>query len=72
MSARASARERALVPDGAVPPDGAAAPGAPPRASGEAAGPAHRNLGLALVVIATAQLMVVLDATIVNVALPAA
>ena len=40
----------------------AAAPGAT-----EAAGP---RLGLALVVIATAQLMVVLDATIVNVALP--
>jgi EmrB/QacA subfamily drug resistance transporter len=33
-------------------------------------GPGHRHLGLALVVIATAQLMVVLDATIVNVALP--
>ncbi|HEU5420930.1 MAG TPA: MFS transporter [Streptosporangiaceae bacterium] len=32
--------------------------------------PAQRHLGLALVVIATAQLMVVLDATIVNVALP--
>jgi len=32
--------------------------------------PARRHLGLALVVIATAQLMVVLDATIVNVALP--
>src|SRR5260221_5422220 len=33
--------------------------------------PQHgRRLGLALVVIATAQLMVVLDATIVNVALP--
>ena len=31
---------------------------------------AHRHLGLALVVIAAAQLMVVLDATIVNVALP--
>jgi EmrB/QacA subfamily drug resistance transporter len=39
-----------------------AAPGA-----AEAAGP---RLGLALVIIATAQLMVVLDATIVNVALP--
>ncbi len=38
-------------------------PGAPGR-------PAPRHLGLALVVIATAQLMVVLDATIVNVALP--
>ena len=35
-----------------------------------AAGPGRRHLGLALVVIATAQLMVVLDATIVNVALP--
>jgi EmrB/QacA subfamily drug resistance transporter len=34
------------------------------------AAPAHRHLGLALVVIAAAQLMVVLDATIVNVSLP--
>jgi hypothetical protein len=34
------------------------------------AGGGNRRLGLALVVIATAQLMVVLDATIVNVALP--
>ena len=33
-------------------------------------GPPPRRLGLALAVIATAQLMVVLDATIVNVALP--
>src|SRR6201993_4119591 len=39
-------------------------------AGGAGAGPAPRHLGLALVVIATAQLMVVLDATIVNVALP--
>ena len=45
--------------------------------SGRAASPAatagsggNRRLGLALLVIATAQLMVVLDATIVNVALP--
>src|SRR3984885_6878761 len=37
---------------------------------GADAGPARRHLGLALFVIATAQLMVVLDATIVNVALP--
>src|SRR3984893_11910876 len=37
---------------------------------GADAGPVQRHLGLALVVIATAQLMVVLDATIVNVALP--
>ena len=41
---------------------------AAPRAAG--AGAAGARLGLALVVIATAQLMVVLDATIVNVALP--
>ncbi|HWG61041.1 MAG TPA: MFS transporter [Streptosporangiaceae bacterium] len=40
------------------------------RAAGGGAGTAGRHLGLALVVIATAQLMVVLDATIVNVALP--
>ena len=37
---------------------------------GAYAGPVRRHLGLALFVIATAQLMVVLDATIVNVALP--
>jgi EmrB/QacA subfamily drug resistance transporter len=45
-----------------------------PSGTGRAASPAtagrSRRLGLALVVIATAQLMVVLDATIVNVALP--
>ena len=51
-------------------------PGSTIAANGTAAGaevaraPAHRHLGLALVVIAAAQLMVVLDATIVNVALP--
>src|ERR1700751_4008853 len=39
-------------------------------APGVTAGRASRRLGLALLVIATAQLMVVLDATIVNVALP--
>ena len=39
-------------------------------AGGAVAGPVRRHLGLALVLIATAQLMVVLDATIVNVALP--
>ena len=50
--------------------------GPAPSATGRAASPAvtagggSRRLGLALVVIATAQLMVVLDATIVNVALP--
>src|ERR1700727_2301051 len=37
---------------------------------GKAPGPGQRHLGLALFVIATAQLMVVLDATVVNVALP--
>src|SRR6201996_6469790 len=41
----------------------------PPAVRPAAAGPG-RHLGLALVVIATAQLMVVLDAAIVNVALP--
>ena len=41
----------------------------PPRAGGAPA-VLRRHLGLALLVIATAQLMVVLDATIVNVALP--
>jgi len=46
-------------------------PATPPGqlAAGEA-GPAGRRLGPALAVIATAQLMVVLDASIVNVALP--
>jgi MFS family permease len=48
--------------------------GADAPAGRASAGPApatgNRRLGLALVVIATAQLMVVLDATIVNVALP--
>src|ERR1700736_299481 len=39
-------------------------------AGGADAGPVRRHLGLALVLIATAELMVVLDATIVNVALP--
>ena len=39
-------------------------------APGTTAGAGNRRLGLALLVIATAQLMVVLDATIVNVALP--
>ncbi|HXW46340.1 MAG TPA: MFS transporter [Streptosporangiaceae bacterium] len=40
------------------------------RMAGAGAAPADSRLGLALVVIAAAQLMVVLDATIVNVALP--
>ncbi len=40
------------------------------RTPAAAAGGGHRRLGLALFVIATAQLMVVLDAAIVNVALP--
>jgi EmrB/QacA subfamily drug resistance transporter len=40
------------------------------RAGTAGAAPGPRHLGLALVVIATAQLMVILDATIVNVALP--
>jgi EmrB/QacA subfamily drug resistance transporter len=44
--------------------------GAAPVAASPSTGAAPRRLGLALAVIATAQLMVVLDATIVNVALP--
>jgi EmrB/QacA subfamily drug resistance transporter len=52
---------------GTVPAPATAATGGQ-RASGAA--PARRHLGLALVVIAAAQLMVVLDATIVNVSLP--
>ena len=42
----------------------------PGAAAARAAGGPPRRLGLALAVIATAQLMVVLDTTIVNVALP--
>jgi EmrB/QacA subfamily drug resistance transporter len=52
---------------GLAAPGSAQLAGARPQAG---AGTAHRHLGLALVVIAAAQLMVVLDATIVNVALP--
>jgi EmrB/QacA subfamily drug resistance transporter len=46
--------------------------GAPPAAGGghEGAAARPRRLGLALLVIATAQLMIVLDATIVNIAQP--
>src|SRR5258707_8768896 len=58
VSATSDQTEGAAAAAGAV--------GTPP--DGEAARP--RRLGLALVVIAAAQLMVVLDATIVNVALP--
>jgi EmrB/QacA subfamily drug resistance transporter len=56
----ASAREVSIAAaSDAVGRPGTGVPGSPPR-----------RLGLALAVIATAQLMVVLDATIVNVALP--
>jgi EmrB/QacA subfamily drug resistance transporter len=61
MSANTSARGLGTSPGG--PAAVSATPGAP-------GAPAHKHLGLALFVIATAQLMVVLDATIVNVALP--
>jgi EmrB/QacA subfamily drug resistance transporter len=50
-----------------APPGTLAAVGGPP---GQGGRPTPKHLGLALLVIATAQLMVVLDATIVNVALP--
>ena len=56
-----------LRPDGERPRRGRRR-GSQRDAGGQAAAP--RRLGLALVVIAAAQLMVVLDATIVNVALP--
>jgi EmrB/QacA subfamily drug resistance transporter len=58
------------------PPDYAPTTGSAQSETGRAASPGatagdgNRRLGLALLVIATAQLMVVLDATIVNVALP--
>jgi len=44
----------------------------PPDESSAAAneGHGHRHLGLALTIISAAQLMVVLDSTIVNIALP--
>jgi EmrB/QacA subfamily drug resistance transporter len=61
MSARTPESERTAAARGTVVIDDLPA---------DATAPAHRRLGLALVVIATAQLMVVLDATIVNVALP--
>ena len=52
-----------------TPPEPRITPGAAPAAQAAPA-QAPRRLGLALAVIATAQLMVVLDVTIVNVALP--
>jgi EmrB/QacA subfamily drug resistance transporter len=55
------------IPRSAPGPQSVTGRAAPPAAE---AGGGSRRLGLALLVIATAQLMVVLDATIVNVALP--
>jgi EmrB/QacA subfamily drug resistance transporter len=57
----------APIPPSATGPQPVTGPAASP---GATAGGASRRLGLALLVIATAQLMVVLDATIVNVSLP--
>jgi hypothetical protein len=57
----------APIPQSAPGPQSVTGHAASPTAT---AGGGNRRLGLALVVIATAQLMVVLDATIVNVALP--
>jgi EmrB/QacA subfamily drug resistance transporter len=57
----------APIPQSAPGPPSVTGPTSSP---GAAAGGGNRRLGLALLVIATAQLMVVLDATIVNVALP--
>ena len=58
----------ATTPDRASGPGGQYRGGVRP--ADTSAGSPPRRLGLALAVIATAQLMVVLDATIVNVALP--
>ena len=49
-----------------IPPDDTMAEADPPTTSTAT----HKNLGIALVVICMAQLMVVLDATIANIALP--
>jgi EmrB/QacA subfamily drug resistance transporter len=57
----------APIPQSAPGPQSVTGPAASP---GVTAGGGNRRPGLALLVIATAQLMVVLDATIVNVALP--
>lgn len=46
-------------------------PASVPDKADKAEGPVHRHLGLALILISAAQLMVVLDGTIVNIALPA-
>jgi EmrB/QacA subfamily drug resistance transporter len=54
----------------AITPDSGTVPGTAVAAGAAATAQRPRRLGLALAVIATAQLMVVLDATIVNVALP--
>ena len=61
MSANTSASGPGALPGGTAVID---------KLPGEPGRPAPRHLGLALAVIAAAQLMVVLDATIVNVALP--
>jgi len=58
------------TPDIGQPTRGVGAAAASDAAGTGATGAPSRRLGLALAVIATAQLMVVLDATIVNVALP--
>jgi EmrB/QacA subfamily drug resistance transporter len=67
MSQTSTAQNGRAAQAGAVARDGRAnGDGQPAGGSGAA----RRNLGIALVVIAAAQLMVVLDASIVNVALP--
>ena len=63
MTSPASGADSAPGPPGYAPIPRSASPGV-------TAGGGNRRLGLALLVIATAQLMVVLDGTIVNVALP--
>jgi EmrB/QacA subfamily drug resistance transporter len=67
MSQTSTAQNGRAAQAGAVARDGRASGDGQPAGG---SGAARRNLGIALVVIAAAQLMVVLDASIVNVALP--
>src|SRR5262249_39186943 len=68
LAPRAAAPDRGwLLPGGAAPLAAVTAAAMAARRAASSGGP---RLGLALLVLATAQLMVVLDATIVNVALP--
>lgn len=62
---------RASAPEGGAPEGGAPEAGSPENGAELAASKAHRRRWLGLVVIAFSQLLIVIDGTIVNVALPA-